>query len=51
MSKHLDGLKKRHSDLKEKIAKKQRQLSVDPLSIIRLKKKKLLLKQQIESLQ
>ncbi len=48
LSSHLTELRRKHEMLSEKIEAEQRSPGVDNLSIAELKKKKLLLKEEIE---
>lgn len=50
MSSHLQELRKKHHDLSEEVETAQRSLATDDLQIQSLKKKKLVLKEEIERL-
>ena len=50
MSSHLSELQKRHETLSEQVEAAQRSLSTDDLQVRRLKKQKLVLKEEIERL-
>ncbi len=51
VSSHLQELRRKHQTLSQQVDMEQRSLGVDTLQIAALKKKKLLLKEQIERLQ
>ena len=50
LNSHLAELKRKHATLEEAVAAAQRAPSIDTLEVVRLKKQKLQLKEEIERL-